>query len=102
MLEGNEEVVQHQLRAGNISLGRPAGQCAKEQKKVRRKKEKERRKKEKERRRGKRGRERNTSDIILHVLREIFEDESLTCGCVTKSPILTPLFLGLGYVVSEF
>ena len=33
MLEGNEEVVQHQLRAGNISLGRPAGQCAKEQRK---------------------------------------------------------------------
>ena len=33
MLEGNEEVVQLQLRAGNISSGRPAGQCAKEQKK---------------------------------------------------------------------
>ena len=33
MLEGNEEVVQHQLRAGNISSGRAAGQCAKEQKK---------------------------------------------------------------------
>jgi len=33
MLEGNEEVVQLQMRAGNISTGRPAGQCAKEQKK---------------------------------------------------------------------
>ena len=33
MLEGNEEVVQHQLRAANISSGRLAGQCTKEQKK---------------------------------------------------------------------
>jgi hypothetical protein len=33
MLEGNEEVVQLQLRAGNISSGGPAGQCAQEQKK---------------------------------------------------------------------
>ena len=33
MLEGNEEVVQLLLRAGNFSSGRPAGQCAKEQKK---------------------------------------------------------------------
>ena len=40
--------------------------------------------------------------FLFFILREIFEDESLTCGCVTKSPILTPLFLGLGYVVSEF
>ena len=31
ILEGNEEVVQLQVHAGNISSGRPPGQCAKEQ-----------------------------------------------------------------------
>ena len=33
MLEGNEEVVLCQVRAGNVSSGRSAGQCARQQKK---------------------------------------------------------------------
>ena len=78
MLESNDEVVQMQVRAGNVSLGRAAGQCAKEQKK-------------------RDASEQSTeeawsSSVSQFPYRGGPEKRKMTCGCVTKSPNLTPLF----------